>query len=276
MIEPIKTIFASNTNNKIKLTESKIANGIQYKGAVVSNELNGIANRADIMIDDLQRTTAFYNNMKQYKKNDLCKLLIKYNGVYGIVALIYNNIMIGNVSPFIENENVVTLKFEYNYKDSVPILTIETDNPFDFALEKLLNSENWDIISMSDNFSQKKKDTFSVAFQQNFSMPYKYRGIFDLELDFSLAECDAIVMYSIEEKRDFTSPLFTKEFLYSIYKNKIQFCFTETVVYLGPNRCWQEGFISLGNFNAWDLKKNKISLFYTWNSTKFIVAGIKN
>lgn len=272
MITPIKSIFASETSNKLNLTDSQIANGIQYQGSVVSNQLNAIANRTDSMIDDLQRSVAFYNNQKQYKKNNLCKLLVKYNGDYGIVTLIWKNAKEGNSTPFVEKEGITTLNFNYDYTSNVPILSVDTDNVFKFELKKLLNSDYWDIIAMSDNFSKKAMYTFTKVYSHQFSIPQNetynpYPLI--LKLNFSLKDCDLFFIGGT-----FSSPFFTKEFLSTLYNSKIRLVLGQRI-YWNSSQIVIGGHIAFNYYERWNLEENTICLEVVWFGDRLTCYGLK-
>ena len=80
--DTITKIWASNAVSNRKLfNDDEIGAGIQYEGPVVSNELNGIANRADIMIDNLQRGHTPWNAAKEYNRGDSVVACVSINGV---------------------------------------------------------------------------------------------------------------------------------------------------------------------------------------------------
>lgn len=73
----INTLWAGLSTNRLSFSEEEIGAGILYKGAVVSNQLNGIAYNLYDMMDFVQRTGGFYNAAKKYHLNNVVSILRK-------------------------------------------------------------------------------------------------------------------------------------------------------------------------------------------------------
>ena len=259
MTEPIQSIFASGTNNKLQLTESQISSGIKYQGAVVSNELNAQFNRTDLAIDELQRTVGFYNNKRKYVKWDLAKILVNYNGVYGIVTLAWNNVESNNQPPFIEVESTPSLEFTYNYNNTTPMLVISTESKKYFELRNFLNSQFWDIVGMSENFQNiqsKLGSKIQTMYSQVFYGTYtynNYNAVCQGTTTFNLLDCDYItfgtfkIMYSLAQIRAFID---NKIYIYSDRYTQ--------VVSTESSYTNKHNLVEYANFNNWDLEKNKV------------------
>lgn len=77
----INMIWAALTTNKQTFSEQEIGAGINYKGPVVSNQLNGIATDLYQMLDFEQRTGGFYNPLKKYKTDNIVTILREDVGI---------------------------------------------------------------------------------------------------------------------------------------------------------------------------------------------------
>lgn len=73
----INTLWSGLSTNRLSFSEEEIGAGILYKGAVVSNQLNGIAYNLYDMLDFVQRTGGFYNAAKKYHLNNVVSILRK-------------------------------------------------------------------------------------------------------------------------------------------------------------------------------------------------------
>lgn len=73
----INTLWAGLSTNRLSFSEEEIGAGILYKGAVVSNQLNGIAYNLYDMVDFIQRSGGLYNSAKKYYQNNVVSILRK-------------------------------------------------------------------------------------------------------------------------------------------------------------------------------------------------------
>lgn len=76
----INSLWGELTTNRIDFTEEEIANGILYKGPIVSNQLNGLAYNVYSMLDLMQRTGGLYNSLKIYYENNVVSVIVQRQG----------------------------------------------------------------------------------------------------------------------------------------------------------------------------------------------------
>lgn len=76
----IGNIWGQNATNRQTFSEDEIAQGIEYKGPVVSQQLNGIAFDLYTYVDNLQRANAAWNPVKNYEIGDTVNVRVVYNG----------------------------------------------------------------------------------------------------------------------------------------------------------------------------------------------------
>lgn len=76
----IQNKWAQNSSNVQTFTEDEIASGIEYKGAVVSNQLNGIGKNIYEYTDNLQRAGTAWNPLKSYEIGDVVVIRVNLNG----------------------------------------------------------------------------------------------------------------------------------------------------------------------------------------------------
>lgn len=75
----ISNIWGQNAINRQIFSEDEIAQGIEYKGPVVSPQLNGIAFDLYTYVDNLQRANAAWNPLKNYAVGDTVNVRVVYN-----------------------------------------------------------------------------------------------------------------------------------------------------------------------------------------------------
>lgn len=75
----ISNIWGQNATNRQIFSEDEIAQGIEYKGPVVSPQLNGIAFDLYTYVDNLQRANAAWNPLKNYAVGDTVNVRVVYN-----------------------------------------------------------------------------------------------------------------------------------------------------------------------------------------------------
>ena len=75
----ISNIWGQNAINRQIFSEDEIAQGIEYKGPVVSPQLNGIAFDLYTYVDNLQRANAAWNPLKNYAVGDTANVRVLYN-----------------------------------------------------------------------------------------------------------------------------------------------------------------------------------------------------
>ena len=75
----ISNIWGQNATNRQIFSEDEVALGIEYKGPVVSPQLNGIAFDLYTYVDNLQRANAAWNPLKNYAVGDTVNVRVLYN-----------------------------------------------------------------------------------------------------------------------------------------------------------------------------------------------------
>lgn len=75
----ISNIWGQNATNRQIFSEDEIAQGIEYKGPVVSLQLNGIAYDLYTYVDNLQRANTAWNPLKNYAVGDTVNVRVVYN-----------------------------------------------------------------------------------------------------------------------------------------------------------------------------------------------------
>lgn len=73
----INNKWSELSTNRINFNEEEVGVGILYKGAVVSNQLNGLGFAIYEMLDFIQRTGGLYNSAKKYLGDDVVSILRK-------------------------------------------------------------------------------------------------------------------------------------------------------------------------------------------------------
>lgn len=76
----ISNIWGQNATNRQIFSEDEIALGIEYKGPVVSPQLNGITYDLYTYVDNLQRANTAWNPLKNYAVGDTVNVRVVYNG----------------------------------------------------------------------------------------------------------------------------------------------------------------------------------------------------
>lgn len=72
---PLNYRWAQETSNKISFTQTEISQGINYKGAVVSNQLNGVSHLLSQILQYHQVTTGYYSPTMMYHKGNFVNIL---------------------------------------------------------------------------------------------------------------------------------------------------------------------------------------------------------
>lgn len=75
----IANIWGQNATNRQIFSEDEIALGIEYKGPVVSPQLNGITYDLYTYVDNLQRANTAWNPLKNYAVGDTVNVRVLYN-----------------------------------------------------------------------------------------------------------------------------------------------------------------------------------------------------
>ena len=97
----IQNKWAQNSSNVQTFTETEIASGIEYKGAVVSNQLNGVASDLYNYTDNLQRAGTAWNPLKSYEVGDVVEVRAVLNNSQLIAK--FACIVAGRGSPLVDN-----------------------------------------------------------------------------------------------------------------------------------------------------------------------------
>lgn len=134
--------WAEDTHNKYELSEEQIKTGIARLGNIVSNQLNAVANRADIMIDLLQRCSA-WNVNKTYQQGDICMVSIYYKRPSDAQHKYYIMFLISTKNdnteiPLINNG---ATSFTRNDDLSTPCFTITANS--EIILSNFVNGTGW-------------------------------------------------------------------------------------------------------------------------------------
>ena len=98
--KPINTIWASDTDNTLTFTESEKALGIEYRGAIVSNQLNGVGQWITEAVQWLQKSGGYYSDSKNYIVNDIVKI-IRYSPTQSPILETYRCIAVGSSLQYI-------------------------------------------------------------------------------------------------------------------------------------------------------------------------------
>ena len=265
---PIQKIWAQDSTNKLNLTESQIANGIAYQGAVVSNQLNGIANRADLVCDEIQRYAGFFDNRKTYTKNDLCKLLVNYNGKRGIVTLIYVGNTQSSNAPFVTKQSGV-LDFSYNQSSGVTFFTITTQDKAGFFLKDYVNGVFWEIVSYGalENEIRRVGTSESIAevlFEAPYTWLYGVNKKATIITNKSIFNYDEIYFlhcyYQVWNEFQANAP-FSPAFIRMCHKHQIRASVFSSSAHIGSA---DNGDVAFDDFENWRFGNN---------STEIIVRG---
>lgn len=134
--------WAEDTHNKYELSEEQVKTGIARLGNIVSNQLNAVANRADIMIDLLQRCSA-WNVNKTYQQGDICMVSIYYKRPSDAQHKYYIMFLISTKNdnteiPLINNG---ATSFTRNDDLSTPCFTITANS--EIILSNFVNGTGW-------------------------------------------------------------------------------------------------------------------------------------
>lgn len=95
----ITDLWGAKSGNIDKPTEDKVSKGIQYKGAVVSNELNGLGYKIWEHADNLQRSFTAWNPAKEYDVGDAVQVVVSRGGE--ILNAVLKCVTKGKNPPFI-------------------------------------------------------------------------------------------------------------------------------------------------------------------------------
>lgn len=123
-------IWANGTDNKnTNFTNEEIAQGIVKQSDIVSNQLNGIAFRADTFIDNLQRCTA-WNPNKTYEIGDNVFVNVAYqksgdSGATSYLCFFRCNQAANTSTPLMQGTSTA---FNVNTDTNVPLFTIQSGN----------------------------------------------------------------------------------------------------------------------------------------------------
>lgn len=134
--------WAEDTHNKYELSEEQVKTGIVRLGNIVSNQLNAVANRADTMIDLLQRCSA-WNADKTYQQGDLCMVSVYYKRPSDAQHKYYIMFLLSTINdnteiPLINNGAV---SFTRNDDLTTPRFTITANS--EVILSNFVNGTGW-------------------------------------------------------------------------------------------------------------------------------------
>ena len=119
----IQEIWAANSLNRSQFDNDETLKGIEYKGPVVSSQLNGVAHDLYKYVDQIQRGFTAYNPLKTYRAGDTCSFLVDYNGKTGYLTVLIT--AESKVSPLVRQD--FTTRYEVDTDNSIVKFTIEDD-----------------------------------------------------------------------------------------------------------------------------------------------------
>lgn len=117
----ISNIWGQNATNRQIFSEDEIAQGIEYKGPVVSPQLNGIAFNLYTYVDNLQRANAAWNPLKDYTVGDTVNIRVIYND--NQLDMNFACIAPGKSHPLVQKNFVTTFNVDSQNQVAVFIIT---------------------------------------------------------------------------------------------------------------------------------------------------------
>lgn len=120
----ISNIWGQNATNRQIFSEDEIAQGIEYKGPVVSPQLNGIAYDLYTYVDNLQRANAAWNPLKNYAVGDTVNVRVIYNNSQ--LDMNFACIAPGQSRPLAQKD--FATGFTVDSSGQVAVFTITDDN----------------------------------------------------------------------------------------------------------------------------------------------------
>ena len=148
----INKIWASDTNNRLDFNENQKAQGIEYQGPIISNQLNGIEFLNQTYIDNLQRSATSWNPSKIYKNGDCVIILAQYKNEN--IILILKSLKDNNSTAPLQKLD--SIDFNINYDLAVVLFAIN-DNENDRQISYYLNNANWIILKNDQIIAEQKR-----------------------------------------------------------------------------------------------------------------------
>lgn len=147
----INNIWGELTTNRVDFTEEEIANGILYKGPVVSNQLNGLAYNLYDMVNFAQRTGGLYNSLKIYYENNIVSALTHRQGE--AIKLEYFRCINTNPKGIVNTPPLIG--GSYNEDASIPIFQGGATDLINWS--RVDNTANANVNQSRDSFDLTKK-----------------------------------------------------------------------------------------------------------------------
>lgn len=119
----ISNIWSQNATNRQVFSEEEVALGIEYKGPVVSPQLNGIAFDLYTYVDNLQRANTAWNPLKNYTVGDTVNVRVLYNSRQ--LDMNFACITPGLSQPLSAKD--IATQFEVDSSNQVAVFTITDD-----------------------------------------------------------------------------------------------------------------------------------------------------
>ena len=148
----INKIWASDTNNRLDFNENQKAQGSEYQGPIISNQLNGIEFLNQTYIDNLQRSATSWNPSKIYKNGDCVIILAQYKNEN--IILILKSLKDNNSTAPLQKLD--SIDFNINYDLAVVLFAIN-DNENDRQISYYLNNANWIILKNDQIIAEQKR-----------------------------------------------------------------------------------------------------------------------
>lgn len=119
----IGNIWGQSATNRQIFSEDEIAQGIEYKGPVVSPQLNGITFDLYTYVDNLQRANTAWNPLKNYAVGDTVNVRVVYNSSQ--LDMNFACTSPGQSQPLAQKDFATS--FTVDYTNQVAIFTITDD-----------------------------------------------------------------------------------------------------------------------------------------------------
>lgn len=153
----IRNIWGQNAINRQTFSEDEIAQGIEYKGPVVSPQLNGIAFDLYTYVDNLQRANTAWNPLKNYAVGDTVNVRVVYNNTQLDMNFAY--IGPGQSRPLTQKD--FATGFTVDSTNQVAVFTI-TDDGTPHKITEYVDT-NWVYLQNAGAFEAEKFAAAKIA-----------------------------------------------------------------------------------------------------------------
>lgn len=152
----IANIWAQKATNRQIFSEDEVATGIEYKGPVVSPQLNGIAYDLYTYVDNLQRANSAWNPLKTYAVGDTVNVRVIYNS--NQLDMNFACTKAGQSQPLAKQDFATA--FEVDTSNQVAVFTITDDGTH--AITEYVGS-NWAYLKNAGTYEAEKYAVAKVA-----------------------------------------------------------------------------------------------------------------